>query len=267
MRYSGGMDAKRTRVRGWARRTVGLALAIGCAVVLVACRGGRGELPTPAAGLPGEIGGEADPELAQTLQAVAAGTAAWVADELAQDATPAAEPVPTLEGMPEDAVRLGSLTGECDVPPGYRLHLGDVFCIAAPDGWLELNIDGGVAASLNTTPGQAIGLRPDWAADSEVCSLLLYVTVGSSSVEHLESMYQSFEERADITELSPIAVQSLGELSVPGFTWAASSGESGGVYADVVGINRIVHFSHSGTQCPSADVLPVLQTLRFNRGQ
>ena len=65
------MDAKRTRVRGWARRTVGLALAIGCAVVLVACRGGRGELPTPAAGLPGEIGGEADPELAQTLQAVA----------------------------------------------------------------------------------------------------------------------------------------------------------------------------------------------------
>lgn len=265
MRYDDGMNAKRRR-GSWAGQPLCLALAASCALMLAACRGGEDGEATAPASKPGDFGGTTDPELAQTLQAVAAGTAAWVA-ELEQEATAAPTPVPTLEGMPEDAVTLGRLTGECETPPGYRLHMLDVFCIAAPEGWRSLNIDGGVAASLNTTPGQAIGLRPDWAAESDVCSILLYVTEGESSVEHLESMYQGFEGRADITELSPITVQSLGDLSVPGFTWASSSGESGGVYADVLGLSRIVHVSHSGTQCPIEDVLPVLQTLRFNRGQ
>lgn len=240
---------------------------IGLSAVLMATGCGRGEeAPTLAPLPPSSFESTSDPALAMTLQAAAVGTAEWVgrltpqptqADDLTATLTPA--PVGTL---------LASRTGHCPQPEGYSLHVREGFCLAAPQGWTPLNVDGGLAASLDTTPGQAIALQPDWATSAAVCSLMIYIVVGDSATEHLEARRAEFEGRADIVYLSPaVEVQNLGTMTLPGFVWERSDGQTGEVLADVVGINRLIHISFSGSQCPSEALLPVLETLRFNIGQ
>ena len=249
----------------WSRAAT---LGVIAALLLAACRG-REEVDLPVRPADDELPafeGTSDPALSQTLQAEAASTAAWVAEQGAQP-TATDEPFPTLAATAALGTPIASLTGQCELPGDFVLHLRDTFCIGAPAAWKPLNIDGGLAASLNTTPGQAIGLQPDWAADADTCSLLIYVTTGDSAEANLQSTYNSFVNRADLAELSPVQPQALGDLMATGFTWASSSGESGGIYADVIGINRVVRISYRGTECGLDEVLPVLSTLRFNMSQ
>lgn len=239
-------------------------------VMLLALTGCRGNgAPPDGSSLQGDDAfvSTSDPALSQTLQAQAAATAAQVA-EGAATSTPTTEPLPTLEATsPPVGTPLASLTGPCETPAGFTLHVRDSFCIAAPESWTPLNVDGGLAASLDTTPGQAIGLRPGWAEDADICTLMIYVTSGSSALENLDGSYTSFQNRAEIAELSAIDVWPVGDLAMTGFTWAYNDGESGGVYADVISPNRLVRISFSGQQCPADNLIPVLSTLRFNAGQ
>ena len=259
------MYTRRRRRTPAPRVAQGALLLAMCALLLGGGRAPRDDVP-PATAQAADLASSTDPSLSQTLQAEAAATAAWVA-ELALTPTATGEPLPTLAVPGAEGTPLASLSGVCEVADGFRLHERDTFCITAPAGWKPLNIDGGVAASLNTTPGQAVGLQPDWAEEPAVCSLMVYVTPGSSAAAHLESSYNSFKARADIVELSEMRMQSLGDYAIPGFTWTASSGETGGVYADVISLNRLVHISHSGTQCRADDLLPAISTLRFSMGR
>lgn len=208
-----------------------------------------------------------DPALAMTLQAAAVGTAEWVG-RLTPPPTQGTEAMATLQPPEPIGTPLASRTGRCVQPEGYSLHIREGFCLAAPEGWIPLNVDGGLAASLDTTPGQAIALQPDWAASAAACTLMIYIVAGDSAAEHLEARYAEFKGRTDIVQLSPaVEVQELGTLTLPGFLWERSDGQAGGVFADMVGLNRLAHISFSGSQCPLEALLPVLETLRFNIGQ
>lgn len=204
-----------------------------------------------------------DPALANTLQAQAAATAVSVA-ELTPRSTATDEPLPTLVVIAEGGAPLSAMTGECPVPEGFSLHVRQGFCLAAPEAWDARNVDGGLAASLGTTPGQALALQPDGTDGSEVCQLMIYVMSGESPEVHLQSRYDVFSQRADIAELSPVAVRSLANLALPGFTWLSTNGAAGGVYADTISISRLLHISFSGTQCGADLLAPALETLRIN---
>jgi hypothetical protein len=224
--------------------------------------------PEPRSAGPGEFTATTNPALSYTLQADAAATAASVAGS-AVPSTATREPAedagvepPVVAGTP-----LAALTGPCPVPEGFVLHVREGFCIAAPETWTPFNVDGGMAASLGTTPGQAISLRPDWAADTSVCTLMVYIITGRTADEHLAERYDSFERRADLAELSPLRTWALGDVAIPGFTWASTAGEAGGTYADALGFNRLMHVGYSGTSCPLEDLLPTIQTLRFDLDQ
>ncbi len=237
-------------------------LASGCA------RQGDKTASDPQPAEPGEFAAMTNPDLSYTLQADAAATAASVAGS--------AVPSTTTREPAEDAgagtavvagTPLAALTGPCPVPEGFELHVREGFCIATPAAWTPFNVDGGLAASLGTTPGQAISLRPDWAADTSVCTLMVYIITGQTADEHLAERYDSFERQADLAELSPLQTWVLGDIAMPGFTWAFTVGEAGGTYADALGFNRLVHVGYSGTSCPLEDLLPAIQTLRFDLGQ
>lgn len=214
----------------------------------------------------GEFSATTNPDLSYTLQAEAAATAASVAGGVesatATRESTSAEEAPSVAGTPPAA-----LSGTCPVPEGFELHVRQGFCIAAPETWTPFNVDGGLAASLGTTPGQAISLRPDWASDTGVCTLTIYVITGRLAEEHLAERYDSFQGRADLAELSPLQTWELGDIVMPGFVWSSTGGETGGTYADALGFNRLVHLSYSGTSCPLDDLLPAIQTMRFDLGQ
>jgi hypothetical protein len=235
-------------------------LASGCA------RQGDEAGPEPQPAGPGEFAATTNPDLSYTLQADAAATAASVVGSAVPSTATreptAGEATPVVAGTPPAA-----LTGPCPVPEGFELHVREGFCIAAPGEWTPFNVDGGLAASLGTTPGQAITLRPEWAADTSVCTLMVYVITGQTADEHLAERYDSFERRADLAELSPLQTWTLGDIAMPGFTWATTTGEAGGTYADALGFNRLVHVSYGGASCPLAELLPAIQTLRFDLGQ
>ena len=69
---------------------------------------------------------------------------------------------------------------------------------------------------------------------------------------------------------APLAVTPDGKLLVSGSAdnliklWSLPDGETGGIYAASLSSNRLVHISHSGSLCPLEDLLPVIDTLRFN---
>jgi hypothetical protein len=237
-------------------------LASGCA------RQGDETVPDTQPAEPGEFAATTNPDLSYTLQADAAATAASVAGSVVPS-TATREPAegvgaetPVVAGTP-----LSALTGPCPVPEGFELHVREGFCIATPAAWTPFNVDGGLAASLGTTPGQAISLRPDWADDTSVCTLMVYIIAGQTADEHLVERYDSFERRADLAGLSPLRTWALGEVVMPGFTWASTVGEAGGTYADALSFNRLMHVSYSGTSCPLENLLPAIQTLRFDLGQ
>jgi hypothetical protein len=215
--------------------------------------------PTPEGGL---FEATSDPSLMQTLQAEAAATAAFIARLTPAAATP--QPSPTMEIGTVEGTPPADRSGPCPVPDGYVVHDRAGFCLSAPEGWEVLNVDGGLAASLDTTPGQAIALRPSWAGSTAVCSLMVYVAAGRSAVDHLQEHYEDFAARADLAALTPLRMQNLAGMAILGFEWAADGGEAGGLFAENVAVNRMARVSYSGTQCPVEDLLPVLETLRFN---
>jgi hypothetical protein len=189
-----------------------------------------------------------DPYLLMTLQADVAATA----DELvsvASTATPdqvalSAPPV-VLEGtLPADR------QGACPLPEDFVLHERDGFCLSAPRSWNPYNMDGGVASTLGTTPGQAISLQPEWAQSAAECHLTIYMTRGYSPDDLLAVQYAHLQDRSDLIEVTPPQIQLLGER--------------GAVYIGVVGVNQLVHITFGGSTCPVDDLFPVLETLRFN---
>jgi hypothetical protein len=261
------MEGQNRRYRGRCWGRLGLLVFV-CLLASGCARQGDEMTPEPQPAGPGEFAPTTNPDLSYTLQADVAATAASVAGS-AVPSTATREPAesagvgtPVVAGTP-----LAALTGPCPVPEGFELHVREGFCIATPATWTPFNVDGGLAASLGTTPGQAISLRPDWAADTSVCTLMVYIITGRTADEHLAERYDSFERRADLAELSPLRTWTLGEVALPGFTWASTAGEAGGTYADALGFNRLMHVSYSGTSCPLEDLLPAIQTLRFDLGQ
>lgn len=204
----------------------------------------------------------ADPTRLGTVQAEAAMTAAWVGTRQAERVTPTAPP-PTPEPILIDATPASQLIGECPTFSDGELHIRGSFCIAAPAGWTALNFDGGLAGQLGTTPGQAITLEPPWADSALICQLTIYVIPGVSALEHLNSRYVEFQNIASIDSLGRIQNIALAEIAVVGFTYGGQ--RPGGVYAADIGNGETVHIGHRGNNCPINDLLPVLQTLRFNQ--
>jgi hypothetical protein len=164
-----------------------------------------------------------------------------------------------LEGtLPAD------IQGACPVPEGFVLHERNGFCLSAPQSWNPYNMDGGVASTLGTTPGQAISLQPEWAQSAADCHLTIYLTRGYSPDDLLAVQYAQLRDRSDLIEVTPLQTQLLGDMVIPGFTWLLDSGERGAVYIGVVSVNQLVHIGFSGSNCPVDDLFPVLETLRFN---
>lgn len=168
------------------------------------------------------------------------------------------EPV-EVEGVPP-----AERSGACEAPEGYIVHNREGFCVAAPEAWTALNVDGGMAAVLRSTPGQAISLQPDWADSTETCNLLIYIAVESSATEHLDTRFYTFALREDLVSLSGVQMRGLAGMALPGFTWETTGGVTGGIYAAMLGPNRLLHISQSGSDCPLEEMLPVLETLRFS---
>ncbi len=200
-------------------------------------------------------------EFVQTLQADTEATAVRVATlPFVPTSTPAPLPTPDVVSGGTPAA---NRTGECPVPDGSVLHSREEFCIAAPGTWVILNIDGGLAGTLNTTPGRAISLRPDWASSTTICHILIYVASESSAQDHLAIRNAEFATRSDLNYLSSIQEQALGETSLLGFSWVGESGETGAIFSTLLGRNRLLHVSYGGSQCPQELLIPVLNTMRF----
>ncbi len=204
-----------------------------------------------------------NPGYAGTLQQDAALTAIWITT-----LTPPVTPTTTSTPQPEPAITTGTplaaLKGDCAAPTGYSVQSAQGFCIVVPDEWAIQNIDGGMAAQLKTTPGQSISLLPDWAADASVCQLLIYISTERSIMDHLVTRHDDFIMQGDFKHVSPIQANLLGNVGVVGFTWLDSTGNQGGIYASMIDAGRMVHISYGGSNCSLDQLLPVLQTLRFN---
>jgi hypothetical protein len=161
---------------------------------------------------------------------------------------------------------LASRTGPCPQPEGFVVQFRLGFCLSTPTDWILANVDGGLAATLNTTPGQAVSIQPSWANSTAMCNLMIYIAAEMSPEGHLARRHDEFANQPATTALGPIAMQSLGSLALPGFSWEVGN-ISGEVFADVVGAGRIAHISFSGTDCSVENLLPVLETLRFNNSE
>ena len=232
------------------------------AIVLGGCSGGQPEATVVSGGLPTPAGSP-NPAVAQTLQANTAATAAWVAILQTPAPTPTDEPLPTLELLNPEGTPPAERVGTCVASEGNVVHNREGFCLVAPSSWTAYNVDGGLAASLYTTPGQSISLQPDWASTAAECYLMIYISAEDSAEAHLQARHAEFATRTDLESLSQVQICSLDGMALPGFTWSAAGGASGGVYADLLGANRLVHISYGGLQCPLEGLLPVLETLRF----
>lgn len=173
------------------------------------------------------------------------------------------EPVFTTDDSAVSGLPPAVFTGSCPTPEGFRLYTRQGFCISAPQDWFAYNMDGGVAISLNTTPGQAISFQPVRDGSPEDCYLTIYIATEESIENHLTQRHEAFAEQVDIAALTPIQVRLLADMALPGFTWASNDGESGGIFADVLGIRRIVHISFRGTACAQDDLESIIETLRF----
>jgi len=249
------------------KRSVRQDILLLCLVVLVltlvGCKKEDQSSATPEAVKSLNILGDTpDPAIARTLQAEVAMTAAWLLT-LTPDALPTGEPTPTFESPSSVGTPMADRAGACPIPPGFALQDREGFCLATPKTWVIFNIDGGMAGFLKTTPGQAIGLQPDWARSTVECGLLIYVSSEDPVAEHLGIRHRQFASQKDF-EVSPIQAYALGEIGLVGFTWTNENGDSGAVYADMVGPGRLLHISFDGSNCLPASVLPVLETLRID---
>ena len=203
-----------------------------------------------------------DPAIARTLQAEVAMTAAWLLT-LTPNALLPGEPTPTFESPSTVGTPMADRVGVCPIPPGSTLQDREGFCLATPSSWVAFNIDGGMAGFLKTTPGQAIGLQPDWAQSTAECGLLIYISSENSVEEHLDLRHRQFVNEKDI-EVTPIRAYAVGEIGLLGFTWSYKEGDSGAVYADMIGTGRLLHISYDGSGCLPDSLVPVLETLRID---
>jgi hypothetical protein len=203
-----------------------------------------------------------DPAVAATLQADLAATAAQLST-LAPLPTPTDAPFPTFDTSQASGTPITQLTGICPVPDGYIVHSREEFCVASPALWVPLNVDGGLAIALNTTPGKTLFLQPDWAASSDVCQIFLYTARDETVETHLNIRHAELADDNGATQLTDITVQTIGILAMPGFLWTLPDGSSGGTFADRLGPNRIIHISFGGSQCPITELEPVINTLRL----
>lgn len=242
---------------------------IGVGAVLLTAGGlagcGRSALTeVPAPESTSFVASTADPVVARTLQSNTEATAAWLLTQPAYS-TPTEEPFPTVEPVEVEGVPPAQRTGPCEAPADdYVIHTREGFCLSAPANWKVMNVDGGMAASLRTTPGQAIALQPDWAAQPEICNLLIYTSVEPSAIEHLNTRFYTFAGQSNLTALTGVQMVGLGGMALAGFTWETTGGATGGVYAAMLGPNRLLHISLDGTDCLPEALEPVLETLRFD---
>jgi hypothetical protein len=126
------------------------------------------------------------------------------------------------------------------------------------------NVDGGMAAFLQTTPGQSISIQPDWAASTAVCHLMIFVTPGHDTSVYLSATRDQLGTRTDLKALSPVAEQTLGDLGVYGFSWEDNAGVQGSTYAALIDVNHMLHIGIGGSQCPLEMLLPSIETFRVN---
>jgi hypothetical protein len=216
---------------------------------------------TPGAGQ-NATASTSDPALLPTFQAALAQTAAW-----ASTLTPPVAVTPTQAfslGPISTGTPLANRTGECPVPGGYTVYERDGFCISAPTAWEVLNVDGGLAAFLNTTPGQAISIQPDWAGTTAVCHVMLFVTPEHDVAAFLWASHDQVATRTDLQTLTPVAEQPLGDIGVYGYSYTDKAGVQGSIYGALIDLNRLLYISIGGTDCALDRVLPSLETLRIN---
>jgi hypothetical protein len=232
--------------------------------ILLTCTGCRQGASQEETAIPPEQTGTPDPDAADvmTLQAEVEATAAWVGTLIA-GATPSPTMAVTLASSSVTGTPISLLVGACVQPEGYTLHLLEDFCISAPAGWRANNYDGGIASALGTTPGRAIALQPDWADSTGICQLVVYMVGEGLAEAYLGDRYQEYSDRPDLAELSALQVQPVGDLSAAGFTWELKTGEKGAVFAESLGMNRLIHISYSGTACRDEEIVAVIRTLRF----
>jgi len=203
-----------------------------------------------------------DPALLPTFQAALAQTAAW-----ASTLTPPAvvTPTPPLSLAPiSTGTPLANRKGDCPSPDGFVVYDRDGFCISAPSTWEALNVDGGLAAFLDTTPGQAISIQPDWADTTAVCHLMIFVTPQHDVAAYLTTSHDQVATRTDLNTLSPVAEQTLGDIGVYGYSYVDKAGVQGGIYGALIDLNRLLYISIGGTDCALNRMLPSLETLRIN---
>ena len=202
-----------------------------------------------------------DPQLALTLQSEVLATAQALGP-VASTLTPSPEIAPTAEVPEGESLR--ARTGNCLVPDGFELQEREGFCLAVPRLWTIVNVDGGLAANLQTTPGQAISLRPEWAESADICSIMIFIAAERDPMAHLRSRHDALSEKDDMESITVLQNQQLAGMILPGFTWRQNDGKGGAIYADLASLNRLAHISFSGYQCPLENLLPVFETLRFN---
>lgn len=252
MRYDGIMN--RWTLRRWVLNvTLVGVLLVGCdGAAKTVVPDATNDSPSPTS----------NPALLATLQAGLAQTAAWIGSLTAPANYPPTE-IPALAPV-STGTPLAERSGVCPVPDGFAVYQREGFCISTPSTWLVFNVDGGMAAFLNTTPGQSISVQPDWANDAAVCHLLIFITAHRDVAEYLAASRDQIGSRTDLAILSPVAQQSLGDTGLYGFTWGDNAGNQGSVYAASLGPNRLVHVSLGGSNCPVDVMTPAIDTLRVN---
>lgn len=239
-------------------------MAFSAVVALSACRPSEALTPTTQGDVPSI--NTPDPAVALTLQSDIAATAAHIAT-LNPVETPTNSALPTFDMSQAQGTPATQLTGLCPLPDGYVLHIRESFCLSAPEEWSPLNVDGGLAASLNTTPDRAIFLRPPWATSNEICHLFIYIAVEPSAAAHLQTRYTELSTSNERPELTDVMARQLGDLKFPGFFWTFPNGSTGAAFADMIGPNQLLHISFGGTQCSAGDLTAVINTLRTQSTQ
>lgn len=248
-----------TRIPNWSLLAVS-ALAF----IVTSCR--QNDAVTPTAPEDVLIINTPDSGVAQTLQAEVALTAAYIAT-LNPLATPTSSVLPTFDMAQAQGTPISQLIGLCPLIDGYMLHIREGFCISAPENWVILNVDGGLAASLSTTPDRAIFIQPDWATSNQMCNLFIYIASESSAAAHLQTRHTELSTSQVQAQITDVSVRQLGDLKFPGFFWTMPDGSTGAAFSDMIGLNELLHISFSGTQCTAADLTPVINTLRIQPTQ
>lgn len=249
MRYFGGQG--------------GLVVLLVClpmlAAVMAACRSQEAS--------PEGIEGQESPQTSTVNPAIAGTLQAGIAQTAVSVVTVTATATSSEIGVTLDAPIVGTAPadriGECPVPEGDTLHVRQSFCLSAPAGWTALNVDGGMAGFLRTTPGQALSLQPDWASSTAECHVMVYVSAESSVEEHLAVRHVEVSGLSNLQQVSPIAMQVIGDMGLPGFVWSLTDGTSGGVFAAMLGPEQLLHIGIGGSNCPLEDIAPALNTIHI----